>query len=597
MKNKIVISAGIFLVIILLIITIQAIQAQEQKGCCLDTGKGQQCVSTTRAECLGRFFTGPPFDCSNVAECKAQTCIPKQKDEACMRNKAAAECLAMGGVPDAKPLEEIAQCKPGCCIIAKGVKAEVLQYRQCENLTKTLGYDLEMMEFKEGITSQIECKKVGSPSDLGCCVVGDGDCKYGAREQCGEGSFVPLAGGLFCRDVTSCALTTHFYSDCGTLPGTETDIYFFDSQGNQEELKASCRYPEAICSKDAEGRVSCKDTKCDVNGQAQEMSSTPPKITIVSIEQTLLTGTSMCYNFYTDYVGGEEKDEAQSYLYRRSTGLQNQIIHCGFGKLEIEGLGVDRQKLCFPANPTVQGGVATFHANVKENKGQNCSQCGASSGLFGFGNDVGDFLGPASIGLPTGKMFSALFGDYCTKEKCENIGGDCYYHQDLPGFVGGTPVGSCDSIYPPGSSASKCSECGDGGDSVWNLCTRAECNSKGDCTFNDANAFAKAGTLAWFWPGLAVGERVSSIIPECTATSIYCAINCAAGCTDTACLHPSNNNFFKCLGDRGKAYAIWAPVWIINGKLIGAAWDALSGKVTTAIVDKATSSVIGGEKK
>ena len=285
MKNnkKVLISAIVLFSIIFLLLIILQVKAEEpqQKGCCLDTG-AQQCVSTTRAECLGRFFTGPPFDCSNVAECKAQTCIPKQKDEACMRNKAAAECLAMGGVPDAKPLEEIQQCKPGCCIIAKGVKAEVLQYRQCENLTKTLGYDLEMMDFRDTITSQIECKKVGSPSDLGCCVVGDGDCKYGAREQCGEGSFVPLAGGLFCRDVTSCALTTHFYSDCGTLPGTETDIYFFDSQGNQEELNKSCNYPEGLCTKDLNGVVYCKDTKCDVKGESQEMSDTPPKVNIVS---------------------------------------------------------------------------------------------------------------------------------------------------------------------------------------------------------------------------------------------------------------------------------------------------------------------------
>ncbi|MCX8194430.1 MAG: hypothetical protein N3G19_03705, partial [Candidatus Pacearchaeota archaeon] len=55
-------------------------QAQ-QEGCCLDTGKGQQCVTTTRAECKGRFFTGPPYDCSNIEECKPQTCIPRVKSE------------------------------------------------------------------------------------------------------------------------------------------------------------------------------------------------------------------------------------------------------------------------------------------------------------------------------------------------------------------------------------------------------------------------------------------------------------------------------------------------------------------------------------
>ena len=112
-------------------ITMSLAKAVEQEGCCLDTGKGQQCVQTLRTECAGRFITGAPYDCSNVAECKAQTCIPKQKDLACLRNKQAAECIAMDGVPDAKQLEEIPQCTPGCCIIANGVKAEVLQRRQC----------------------------------------------------------------------------------------------------------------------------------------------------------------------------------------------------------------------------------------------------------------------------------------------------------------------------------------------------------------------------------------------------------------------------------------------------------------------------------
>ncbi|MCX8194028.1 MAG: hypothetical protein N3G19_01560, partial [Candidatus Pacearchaeota archaeon] len=434
--------------------SLNAIQAtaQEQLGCCLETGplSNKQCVTTTRAECQGRFYTGPPYDCSNVPECKPGTCIPKDKSQECMRNKHAAECIAMGGVPDPNPLESIPQCKPGCCIIAKGVKAEVLQFRQCENLTKTLGYDLDMMEFKEGVTSQVECKKIGSPSDLGCCTLGGGECKYGTRAECGENVFVPLAGGLFCRDVAGCALTSHNYKDCGKLPGTETDIYWFDSQGNQEEMYESCNYPEKICQKSPLGIAYCKDTRCDLSDAlgSQNMTSNPPTVKKIEVPtKYLLSGTSICYNFYSAY--GDDRFGTDDDT-RRSTGLQNQIIHCSFGKIEIEGLGVDRQKLCVPANASVQGPGATFHTNVKINRWQNCSQCGGQGGLLGeVGNAIGDYLGPSYnfLTFPSGKMFSELFGDYCTKEKCEALG-DCYYHEDLGGWprttpLGGTPVGSC----------------------------------------------------------------------------------------------------------------------------------------------------------
>ena len=565
----------------------QEVEAQQQEGCCLDTGTGQQCVQTTRNECSGRFFTGPPYDCSNLPECTPQTCIPRKKDEPCIRNKPAAECRAMGGVPENQPLESIPQCRPGCCIIAQGVKAEVLQKRQCENLTLALGYELEMMEFKEDITSQVECKKVGSPTDLGCCVLGAGSCSYGPRRDCQDGNFVPLQGGYYCSSVADCALTPHFYADCGKLPGTETDIYWFDSQGNQEEIyddpdttevDGDCNYPEALCTKDTIGNVYCKNTKCEnLILEDQIMSSNPPKVEKRTRTVNLLSGTSVCYNFYTAY--GDER------MKERSTGLQNQILHCSFGKIDIEGLGADRQKLC------VEGGEspALIHGTVKENKWENCSQCGTSGGLFGFGNEVGDFLGPASFLFPTGKMWASWFGDYCNKEKCESLG-DCVYHEDMPGIIFGTPVGSCDAIYPPGGANSQCADCGGGGDALWNLCTRAECCGKGDCQFQEASGWTKLGTFAWFWPGLALGDRVSLIIPDCVITIAYCAANKL----DVACLHPSNNHLLKCLLDRGKAYAIWAPIWLIKGKLIEMAWNALSGRVANTVVNKATETIIGG---
>ncbi|MCL6500552.1 MAG: hypothetical protein K6T16_00775 [Candidatus Pacearchaeota archaeon] len=584
-----------FLVLMLFITAFVA--AQEQEGCCLDTGKGQQCVITTRAECPSRFYTGPPYDCSNIEECKPQTCIPRSKSEACLRNKPASECRAFGGVPEALPLESIPQCQPGCCIIAKGVKAEVLQRRQCENLTQALGYDLGMMEFKEGIISEIECKKTGSPVDLGCCVLGAGACKYGTRQECTEGNFVPLQGGLFCRDVTQCALTSHFYSDCGKLPGTETNVHWFDSQGNQEEIwsdpdtgkSGDCHYPEAMCTKDAiTGKAKCQDTRCTIEGSlgSQVLGDKSPRVTRDKSAEgsVLLTGTSICYNFYTHY--------GDSDMWERSTGLQNQILHCSFGKIDIETLGTDREKLCDKAGEA----PALIHGTVKENRWENCSECGKASGaLSGPRNLVGDFFGP-TYGLPGGSVFAGI-GDYCTKEKCESGDyGDCIYHSDILGssavpVVGSAPVGSCDPKYPPGAASSKCSECGGGGDSLWNLCTRAECYSKGDCQF-----YGAGGRMIWTWPllfaGLSWAERTPLIVPDCALTTlVYCPLNCPAGvCADQACYEPRNRNFFNCIGDRFGTYTLGTSVGVLKWLAI----DLVYGQIVKGAIGPMIQSAAGG---
>jgi hypothetical protein len=573
-KKEKKIFSKIFLILIvltfvtLIIISFPQVKAVEQEGCCLDTGS-QQCVTTTRQECSSRFFTGPPYDCSNVPECKPGTCIPKEKGMPCLRNKQLAECLAIDGVPDIKQLEEIPQCKPGCCIIAKGLKAEVLQYRQCEDLATTLGFKISDIEFKDSITNQVECKKEGSPSDLGCCVLGSGSCTYGLRADC-QANFIPLAGDMFCRDVSSCALTTHYDTDCGKLVGTETDIYWYDSQGNQEDVFQSCEYPTALCTKNSVGKAECKPTSCNLTLEGdQKMTVDSPKVeknTKNTGNQLLLTGTSICYNFYTQY--------GDSRMYNRSTGLQNQVLHCDLGSITKEGLGTDRQKLCFPAESSVQGESAAYHANVKENNWKNCSQCGLATGfLSGPRNLVGDFF-MANVGLPGGAVLSGL-GAYCTKDTCESGDyGDCVYHLDygagflgLGGkstvngtfsFMGSAPIGSCDSKYPPGGSSSQCSSCGTGGDFVWNRCTEKECYSKGDCTFKSLSPWGTAVDWIIMTIGLTWAERTSLIVPDCL----------------TSFLIPPHENFFTCIGDRFGTYTIGTPASVVS-KVTGFLWNNL----------------------
>lgn len=613
------------------------IRADEQSGCCEKTKTGLLCTETTRDFCAVSFHSGQA--CSKISQCKPQTCI--FPDGPCMAQKTVAECKAAGGTPDSNPIESIAVCQKGCCGIAKGIVAKITQRKECTELALLLGYRKEDTEFDNAITSQTECFIKYDTTSKGCCVLGGGQCLYGVRSECSSqgGNFVPLNDPTkFCRDVTGCAVTHHKYCSCGKLPNTEFDIYWFDSQGNQEEQVGSldsekcnnidkdkhkfkeqtnngnCDYPSGICMQEENEQVYCKDTSCTINGVAQKIDTTknekgkwttaPPKVLMDEIiVETLFTGQSMCYNFFTTYEGESFGDfSVNNYTtdqqkYGRSTGLQNEILHCRLGEIEIEGLGVDREKLCVMGGSTEskEGEPSTQNANVKENNWENCSMCGSASGFLGGArNLVGDFFGPTLFGIPSGKLLASI-GGYCTKDRCEgtndNTGyGDCYYHQDSPGYggnlIGSTPTGSCDPIYPPGTSA-RCGNCGGGGDYLYNICTRAECYSQGNCQFSSAGPGRYIWTTALLTFSLSWATRTPLIVPECLTTqgvSLVC--KSTPGCCIVDPL-TCNFNFFTCIADRTKTYTVGGGFKPVKFFIYDVIWEKIIMSMISSKVNEA----------
>lgn len=524
----------------------QTVKADEQFGCCELTKTGLLCQETTRGNCQSGFKSGQA--CSQVTNCKPGTCVPDEGR--CMPQKTRQECENINGFWANTPMESIALCQEGCCGINGGIKAEVLQKKECEELAIRLGYNKEDIEFDTSITSQTECFKKYATQDRGCCVLGGGQCEYGIRESCTSlgGDFIPLTGNKYCNEVKDCAAKTHAYYDCGKLPGTEFDIYWFDSQGSQEDPYEECNYPNKICTKYESGEVECKSTSCEVTGKAQEIieyldkkgfpkiasGDKSPLVKIIDVDETLLTGQSTCYNFYvgtkmTGEIPSSQEELKKLDLYGRSTGLQNQIIHCRLGDLEIEGLGTDREKLCFVAEQGTQG----QHATVHENEWEECTKCGSGGGIFG----VGDLFGPFP---PMGKILNGLLANYCSVEEC-NDAGDCVYHEDYPSFFGmSTMIGSCNPKYPPGTSEA-CSSCGRGGDGLWNVCDESECDSLGDCTF----------TSRWY-DRLAFGIIYSVVATYMTKVN-FIPFEFAA-CT-AANLVPGSCNPISLVADRWNRYA------------------------------------------
>ena len=59
-------------------------------------------------------------------------------------------------------------------------------------------------------------------------------------------------------------------------------------------------------------------------------------------------------------------------------------------------------------------------------------------------------------------------------------------------------------IYPPGTT-DLCGACGEGGDAIFNLCTRDEAYSLGNCRFEGANTLKQIGTTLIIGWGIFVG--------------------------------------------------------------------------------------------
>jgi len=514
--------------------SIPTVQAAEQTGCCIETPTGRTCVNDTIAtDCLPnkfRTYSGNIKDCSIVApeDCSPQTCIPKELSEPCLRSKTAAECIGMDGTPITDAMETVPMCTKGCCIINKGDVVGVMQNKTCMYELNKTGYDASKMQFLPDVISQTECIKLGDTSKKVCCVLGGGSCKYGFREECTalNGRAIPLQGGEYCRDVRECAVTTQSKKACGTRTGTEFDIYWFDSQGNQEELVQSCNYQEAFCRINQMTRQpECINTTCSfpLTMTQQNMTKDAPRVTSAPLfSYVLFSGTSQCYNFYTDY-GDSGTDGKSGQMYGKSTGLQNEILHCALGKVELQGLGADRNWLCENGyGPDSPDKSSTLHGLETNNSWQNCRGCGIKGG-------IGPFISGVFAPIPPLGGAISKFGGICTPQNCEKLG-DCTFHRKIPGWgFLAAPIGSCDPIYPPGTNsiqsaggANASCQCGGPADAggIWNVCSEAECKSQGDCTFKPFNGWQGVGN---FILGLVMGTLLSRFtwIPfECTMAAI-----------------------------------------------------------------------------
>ncbi|MEK6852547.1 MAG: hypothetical protein AABX59_01580, partial [Nanoarchaeota archaeon] len=338
---------------IILMFLISVTRAQ-QIGCCLKTKDGNFCQNDAdKNDCEeGLFFTGK--SCESQDSCQLVTCIPPEGE--CQANKLKFECQDLRGRFDARPLAEVEACQEGCVNILGSV-CEIMQQKVGFEKAEESGFRKEDVKFTASSTLN-ECKLQCAGAEKGTCILQGGLCDFTTADVCAQQT------GNFIRSVTpsqvnECAIkNAKEFQACGKLEGDENKIFWFNDQGSQEELVKDCNFPQGFCkqlSEEGTVRAECRSSSCEFDLTEKDDEGRKG-------HKTLLSGTSMCYNF--------NKDENE-----RSKGLQHQVLHCAFGDVKVEGLGIDRNKICVEDK---KGGTA----RVLTNKWQKCRLCGASGGGF-----------------------------------------------------------------------------------------------------------------------------------------------------------------------------------------------------------------------
>lgn len=443
---------------------------------CEWTNNNDFCVESTDEEFKAYNGCRPGYKTSfatidQVENCKRGTCVPNGLG-ACLSNKFKISCIYNNsGRWYNEPLSNVADCQIGCCNIANSL-CGLQQKKVCiQDLAKG-----NVNAYTASITDSVSCDNSCREADKGCCKSGD-NFRFSTRENCKGDFFV----NTNCRDVSGYNAISHRYKSCGdnTEDNDKFDVYWYDSNNVREDLANKCDYPYQICS-DIDGKGG-KDAECVSSNCVDSCPDCVPG--------QFRTGESVCLNTLETFYGNE----------KRSKGLHNYVLRCQWGQVTPQDTDNNRLRKCVQTTDDEGRVRAKFEANNYV----NCASCGQGSTT-----DIAGFVPILGPPISAGLLFG--IGSSCGKnawdlglgESCSDRG-DCRYDSD---FIW-TPIGSCNPKYSPGTT-DKCGECGKGGDSATNLCTKKECNSLGDCQFKSKTLSSEAllatgglalGTCATAW--------------------------------------------------------------------------------------------------
>jgi len=224
------------------IIRITEVGAQQQ-ACCERTLNGDFCKYTDRTQCDSKFKNSLA-KCEESSFCELGCCFDSDSGE-CFKHSTRSECQNKEGTWEKSALCEIQQCEVGCCQLSN--QAFISTSTKCKQVTSQ--YPNVQTKFDPSIKDEFACVNSVRTGDLGCCVSGEGDCKFTTRKECGleaaqqvdeQGNRIVGANasvgvfhqGVLCsNDRLKCNAAKQQKLGC-----YNEDVYWFDSEGNPENV-------------------------------------------------------------------------------------------------------------------------------------------------------------------------------------------------------------------------------------------------------------------------------------------------------------------------------------------------------------------------
>lgn len=391
METKEVLLLGILVLTVVFLSSFVLSQEQTELYCAEKTTYGSSCQTVP----LNEVNTNYRYDrtsCASTSYCSEGTCVNTATGE-CIPSPQTTCDTTQGGFFYNKPVDEVAACKIGCCLLGDG--AALVEQIRCDALGKDYGLKAT---FRSDIQDEFECLAMASPEAKGACVFETEqgrNCKATTRGECFDSSG-EFHEGFLCTAPelgTTCARTkkttcvegkneVYFIDDCGNianiydankiddiaywsyLPGVEgVQVNVGDGEGNADSAtNGYCNYLQGSTCRRYDRRIDaniprfgdyiCRDLSCK--------ASAP------------LTGGQVREH-------GEEWCSAPIDSFKNAKpGQLSYLLYCYDGEVQYELCDSYRNKLCSQNKTT---GYANCIVNdwmrcIEHNSTKDCEEIG-----------------------------------------------------------------------------------------------------------------------------------------------------------------------------------------------------------------------------
>lgn len=208
------------------VLSLMSIASAEVLYCAEKTKEGGICQMVSRDE-VNESYDYAPIVCRETAFCKLGTCVNRE-DGTCTPNTNKATCeIRDRGLWYDQAKEDVAACRPGCCIM--GQEVAFVNSAICKSIGSDHGVDII---FRRDVRTQSECFALEETPYEGACVFPQDEegtrCERTTRGECVQKGGEVFHEGLLC--------TAGDLSDCGpdrTRTRIHRDkVYFVDTCGN-----------------------------------------------------------------------------------------------------------------------------------------------------------------------------------------------------------------------------------------------------------------------------------------------------------------------------------------------------------------------------